>query len=62
MEIFACAIVALVILAVIKAVVNPFVPPKGFELDKHGNIRCCVCRKCDFDHAPDACPKQQELF
>lgn len=62
MEIFACAIVALVILAVIKAVVNPFVPPKGFYLDKHGNIRCRVCQECDHDHAPDACPEQQELF
>lgn len=62
MEIFVCAIVALVILAVIKAIIDPFEPKKGFYLDKHGNIRCRVCQECDHDHAPDACPEQPELF
>lgn len=62
MEIFVCAIVALVILAVIKALIDPFKPKEGFYLDKHGNIRCRVCHECDHSHAPDACPEQPELF
>ena len=62
MEIFVCAFVALVILAVIKVVVDPFKPKKGFFVDKHGNIRCCVCGEEEHRHASDPCPEQPELF
>ena len=62
METFACVVIGLVILAVIKAIVSPFEPKKGFYLDKHGNIRCRVCQECDHSHAPEPCPEQPELF
>ncbi len=62
METFAYVVIALITARIIRSIVSPFKPKKGFYLDKHGNIRCRVCRECDHDHAPDACPEQLELF
>jgi len=62
METFAYVVVTLIILAVVKVAVSPFKPPKGFHLDRHGNICCRVCGEQEHNHAPDPCPEQQELF
>lgn len=62
METFAYVVMALVILAVINAIVNPFKPKEGFFMDRHGNIRCRVCKEEEHRHDASPCPKQQELF